>query len=178
MDNCWIIIYWEFHHRKVTAMKLEENDKWCQFLFQSLSVECGLNTACVKIFKKSPGPSLASHFNCLSSRNIKRYIILRDVRLCEVTWRDPGFDEEGQFVPQHLRAPDVALFRGKEALRQSPAAENKITLLLHSSSLFFVSYSIQWKLRLGTRFLYLVTFPIHFSLSEQLFSVQGVFWCG
>merc|ERR1719445_3001791 len=44
---------------------------------KSLSVECGLNTACVKIFKKSP-----------------------------------GFDKDGQFVPQHLRGPDVTLFRG------------------------------------------------------------------
>ena len=105
------------------------------------------------------------------------------MRLCEVTWRDSGFDEEGQFVPQHLRAPDVALFRGKEslsseALRQSPPSENEITLLLHSSSLFLVSYSIEWKSRLRTRFLYLVTFPIHFSISELLFSVQAVFWCG
>lgn len=42
-----------------------------------MSVECGLNTACVKIFKKSP-----------------------------------GFDEEGQFIPLHLRGTDVTMFRG------------------------------------------------------------------
>ena len=24
-----------------------------------------------------------------------------------------GFDKDGQFVPQHMRGPDVTLFRGK-----------------------------------------------------------------
>ena len=27
-----------------------------------------------------------------------------------------GFDKDGQFVPQHMRGPDVTLFRGKSSV--------------------------------------------------------------
>ena len=179
MDNSCLIICWEHHYRKVTAMKLEENDKRCWFLFQSLSAECGLNTACVKIFKKSPGllcwclsdinkPTISTEeyldtgkcITHLENWNIFASIMniyqlsrwsSKSLDICNYRtlgllyhqhWDGgSGFDRAGQFVPQHLRGPDVTLFRGQSVSQSCNTIHVKmyfyssIILLFHSSCL-------------------------------------------
>ena len=82
-------------------------------LFQSMSVECGLNTACVKIFKKSP-----------------------------------GFDEEGQFIPLHLRGTDVTMFRGRLFLVWNPVQSFVCQHQAQAAGLFvsfcFVTFCFYW----------------------------------
>ena len=92
------LIFWRSHWKVSSTWFLKQLITIMKLLLQGLSVECGMSTGCLKIYKKV---------------RTKRLSVKLLVSCFKNQFQAATFNHNGEFIPTHRRGPDIDLFRGK-----------------------------------------------------------------